>query len=440
MKLPIEFKNNMKQLLKADYDNYYHSLSMLPQKGMRININKTNLEELSNYFNSEKIPYANALYVDNEKYGNHPFHHAGLFYMQEPSSMLPVSSIDFNGDELVLDLCAAPGGKSGQIAEKIPNGTLLSNEINNDRAKILKQNIERLGYKNVIISNSEPKKIEKLGAIFDIVLVDAPCSGEGMFRKDQTAIDEWNAFLPASNANRQLLLLDSASKLVKDGGKIIYSTCTFNQTEDEGVISEFLKSHQDFTPIETNSRIHPFTVDYDNFGRKLFPHIARGEGQFMCVMQKCDNGQNPKYGKCRFEKLGSSQKIIVDKFLKEVGLDTTLDLKVKDDIVYIMPPKCIDTSALYLLSYGVTLGKIEKGRLIPSHNFFTAYGDELKNKVNFDINDENVTKYLQGEEITYNTDIKGYASFQVNGHTLGAVKISDNSLKNHYPKGLRKKI
>ena len=161
MKLPIEFENYMKDLLKTDYDNYYHSLSMLPTKGMRVNIVKTNVDEILCFFNGEKIPYASALYVDNEKYGGHPLHHAGIIYMQEPSSMLPVSSIDFNGDELVLDLCAAPGGKSGQIAEKIPNGTLLSNEINNDRAKILKQNIERLGYRNVIITNSEPKKNRK---------------------------------------------------------------------------------------------------------------------------------------------------------------------------------------------------------------------------------------------------------------------------------------
>lgn len=439
MKLPIEFENYMKDLLKADYDNYYHSLSMLPTKGMRVNITKTNENEILSQFNGEKIPYAYALYADNEKYGGHPFHHAGLIYMQEPSSMLPVSSIDFNGDELVLDLCAAPGGKSGQIAELIPNGTLLSNEINNDRAKILKQNIERLGYRNTIITNSEPKKIEKLGDIFDIVLVDAPCSGEGMFRKEPIAISEWYAQLPYSNANRQLLLLDSASKLVKAGGKIIYSTCTFNKMEDEDVVSAFLKTHEDFIAIETNSRIHPFTIECENYGRKLMPHIARGEGQFMCVMQKADNGTLPKIKQCRFEKLGSSQKVIVDKFLKEVGLDLELNLKAKDDMIYILPPKPIDTSALYMLSYGVVLGKIEKGRLIPSHNFFTAYGDNLKNKVNFDIDNDNINKYLQGEELYFETDLKGYASFQVNGHTLGAVKISDNTLKNHYPKGIRKK-
>ena len=435
MRLPVEFEIYMKNLLKDDYDKYYHSLSLSPVKGMRINTLKASVDEAKKYFNGEKIPYANALYVENEKYGAHPLHHAGVIYMQEPSSMLPVSSVDFDGDELVLDLCAAPGGKSGQIAEKIPFGTLLANEINNDRAKILRQNIERLGYKNVIITNSEPKKIEKLGAIFDIVLVDAPCSGEGMFRKDENAINEWNASSPHSNATRQLLLLDSASKLVKDGGKIIYSTCTFNEYEDENVIEEFLNSHQDFSEIEANARVNDFTLKAKH-GRKLFPHIAPGEGQYMCVLVRSGQATYPKL-KCRLNELGSSQKNIVNKFFNEVGIENNFDLRAKDDIIYILPPKHIDTSNLYVLSYGVILGKIEKNRLIPSHNFFTAYGDIVKNSINLPLSDERVNKYLKGEEITYDTNLHGYAALKVDGHTLGAVKISDSTLKNHYPKALR---
>ena len=235
------FFDRMKDILGDEFDDFKESLNQPIQKSVYVNQNKIATEDFKKIvdFSLEQIPYEkNGFYVDNEKRGRHPLHHAGAFYMQEPSAMFTVNAIELNGDERVLDMCSAPGGKSIQIANRIPNGVLVSNEIVKSRAEILFSNIERMGLKNVIISNDSPANIAKAyGNTFDVVLVDAPCSGEGMFRRGEDVVKEWYPEINEKCACRQLEILNEADKTLKQGGKLIYSTCTYSVLENEDVIS-----------------------------------------------------------------------------------------------------------------------------------------------------------------------------------------------------------
>ena len=246
--LPAQFTNNMKTLLGTDFEKYKKSMDEPSVRGLRINTIKTSIENFNAHFNLcvQDIPYEKngRVLLSQEKLGNLPIHMTGMIYMQEPSSMLPVSTIDYKGDEKVLDLCAAPGGKSTQVASYVTDGLVVSNEIVTAIAKILFSNIERLGVKNSIILNDTPENISNnMQGFFDVVLVDAPCSGEGMFRKDNETIKEWSFDGILFNQERQLEILNCADKCLKQGGKLIYSTCTFSELEDEDVILKFLENH-----------------------------------------------------------------------------------------------------------------------------------------------------------------------------------------------------
>lgn len=446
--LPIEFTNRMKALLGCEYPLYEKALNEPPIKAYRVNTDKISIQnfEKINPFGNEKIPYVeNGYYLDFEKVGNHPFHHAGLIYVQEPAAMAPAECVDIAKGSKVLDMCAAPGGKSTQLKNKIGDwGLLVSNEIIPSRCKILTGNIERLGLKNCVTTCMDTSRLaDVFPNAFDIIMVDAPCSGEGMFRKEQIAIDEWSLENVQKCAKRQRDILENAVKCLKSGGTIIYATCTFSLEENEMTVDAFLKSHPDFEIIPVTDRVQKATSDgikFDgcecsniHFARRCYPHKTRGEGQFMAVLRhKGEKAIRSYVTKNKTEKINP----ILIEFLND-----TLENYNKDDITFYG-----DTPVFYsgdieikkgtAFMCGVTIGEIKKNYVLPHHQLFMAYGNNFKRKIDLAPDSEDLQKYLRGEEIK--TDCpNGWASVTVCGVAVGGAKVSNGVAKNHYPKGLR---
>ena len=431
MKLNDAFLNRMKQILKGDYDAFIESLNQPIVKSIYVNENKISVEEFKQIvdFSLEQIPYEKAgFYVANEKRGRHPLHHAGAFYMQEPSAMFTVNAIKFNGDERVLDMCAAPGGKTIQIANRIPNGVLVSNEYVKDRSEVLFSNVERMGFDNVIVANDTPQNIaEAYGDCFDVCVVDAPCSGEGMFRRGEAVSAQWNENLDEMCAIRQLEILECADKTLKKGGKLIYSTCTYSPKENEEVVKTFIEQY-DYSLENIN---YPFSkgIDMPEVVR-LYPHENRGEGQFVAVLIKNGKNNSSCYSS---QKLTNSK--ITNEFLKQ---HTTI---VQDAVEYkgwSYLPACKDLVKKHVnyVSIGVRLGRVENNRFEPHHNLFTALYRDMKISLALDYKDKDLVKYLRGETLDVVLP-DGYGSLVVNGCGIGGFKISKGKFKNYYPKGLR---
>ena len=425
------FLDRMKEILGEDFDAFKESLGAQIQKSIYVNENKISVEDFKSVadFSLEQIPYEKSgFYVDNEKKGRHPLHHAGAFYMQEPSAMFTVNSIKFNGDETVLDLCSAPGGKTIQIANRIPNGVLVSNEIVKARADILYSNIERMGLKNVIITNESPENLAvAYGDSFDVVLVDAPCSGEGMFRRGEEVTSEWYPEINDMCARRQLEILIEADKMLKQNGKLIYSTCTYSPVENENLVREFMKSHN-YELINIDSGL-PRGIDMPEAVR-LYPHKVKGEGQFVAVLRKLDENYSSSASGL---KLTNSK--ITNDFMKN-NVVTQGDFVEYMNYSYYAPRKDLIKKRINYVSIGVRLGQVVDNRFEPHHNLFSAFGKDFKLKLNLDYRQDEVRKYLRGE--TLDVDLTdGYGAVVVNNCALGGFKMSKGKFKNHYPKGLR---
>ncbi len=445
--LPEKFKERMKTLLGEDYEKYEKALGETPVKAFRVNTDKISLEDFEkiNPFPSEKIPYCeNGFYYTYDKIGNHPYHHAGMIYVQEPGAMAPAECIDIVPDWTVLDMCAAPGGKSTQIRNKLgEKGILVSNEIIPSRCRILTGNVERLGLKNTVTTCLDSKRIAELfPERFDLITVDAPCSGEGMFRKEEIAVTEWSEENVSKCAVRQKEILDNAVKALKYGGYIIYATCTFSIEENEMVIDSFLSSHPEFELVRVKKEVEGATCDgiafkgckCENIGfaRRFYPHISKGEGQFMAVLHST-------YEKRQSTPL-KKENIKVDKTVFDF-LDGTLTDYDKEKVtvyngnpVYFTPDFPVKKGTAF--SCGVTIGEIRKNYIQPHHQFFMAMGDKFRRKVNLTADSEEIKKYLHGEEISADCE-NGWAVVTVDGYTLGGIKVSNGKGKNHYPKGLR---
>ena len=448
--LPIEFQERMKTLLGNEYDDFLKSYDEKPVRAFRVNTDKISLEDFEklNTFSQEKIPYVeNGFYFDYDGIGNHPYHHAGMFYIQEPAAMVPVESIDIQPEWTVLDLCAAPGGKSSQIKNELgENGVLVSNEIVPSRCKILTGNVERMGFKNVVTTCMHPQKLKKeFPKTFDMIMVDAPCSGEGMFRKEEIAIDEWTPENVNMCAERQAEILDCAVKMLKDGGYIVYSTCTFSLEENEMMVDSFLKNYPEFELVPTTERVRENTTDGVNFDgckcknlnytRRCYPHKTKGEGQFVAVL----HNTNECYGNTsRIEsKKEKIDKTVID-FLNDTLVDYETDnvMMYNGNPVYFTPDFPIRKGSAF--ACGVTIGEIRKNYIQPHHQFFMAMGTNFKRKIDLTADSDEIKKYLHGEE--FNTDCpNGWAVVMVDGCTVGGVKVSNGKAKNHYPKGLRTK-
>lgn len=426
-----EFLNKMRTLLNEEFDEFEKSLNQPSVKALYVNQNKIDVDKFKNIvdFKIEEIPYEQAgFYIDNQKYGRHPLHHAGAFYLQEPSAMFTVNAYNFKGDELVLDMCASPGGKSIQIANRIPKGCLVSNEFVYARSQILFSNIERMGLKNVIITNEKPANLAKAYAnCFDVCLVDAPCSGEGMFRKGDDVINHWNENLPTMCAKRQKEILISADKCLKQFGKLIYSTCTYSVEENEDIVN-WLINNLGYSLIDINCDM-PRGINMPNAVR-LYPHKVKGEGQFVAVLQK--NKEN-------LEIPSAGLKLNIDKsaenFVNSV-LTKKYDIYEFNKKSYFVPNVSLIKKNINYVSLGVTIGENVKNRFEPFHNFFTAFGKNFKLQLNYDYNDLNIKKYLRGETLDVNL-LDGYGVINASNCSLGGFKISKGMFKNLYPKGLR---
>ncbi|MBQ2847908.1 MAG: RNA methyltransferase [Clostridia bacterium] len=448
--LPIEFSERMKALLGNEYDDYIKALNAPPVRAFRVNTEKISSEDFEkiNSFPSQKIPYVdNGYYFEFDKIGNHPYHHAGMIYVQEPAAMAPAECIDINPDWKVLDMCAAPGGKSTQLKNKLSKkGILVSNEIIPSRCKILTGNIERLGLHNCVTTCMDTARLAKtFPKTFDLIMCDAPCSGEGMFRKDDVAIDEWSNENVYKCAERQAEILDNAVLLLKNGGYIIYATCTFSLEENEMTVDNFLKKHPDFELIPVNEKIIYTTVDgikFDgceceniSFSRRFYPHKNKGEGQFMAVLHsKLDPTAEYGYSNNNKTKIDKTVKEFLDDALNEY--DEEKVLMYNGNPAYFTPDFKIPKGAAF--SCGVTIGEIRKNYIQPHHQFFMAMGKNFKRKINLSHDSYEIKKYLHGEE--FDTECEnGWAVVTVENCTVGGVKVVNGRAKNHYPKGLRTK-
>lgn len=445
--LPLEFVSRMRGILGDEYSLYEESLNKPPVKGFRVNTEKISLEEFLeiNEFSDGKIPYVeNGFYLDYDKIGNHPYHHAGMIYVQEPAAMAPAESLDINPDWYILDMCAAPGGKSSQLKNKLgENGVLVSNEIISSRCRILTGNVERLGLLNTATTCMDTKRLaEAFPKIFDMIMVDAPCSGEGMFRKEEIAITEWSIENVHKCAERQGEILDNAVKCLKEGGYIVYSTCTFSLEENEMTVDAFLNRHPEFEIIPVTKRVWEnsdrgisfsgCTCSNLDYAARFYPHKNKGEGQFCAVLHhKGELQKNVTKDYCA-EK---NDKLIFD------FLDGTLLSYEKEKVmmyngnpVYFTPDFPVKKGTAF--SCGVTIGEIKKNYIQPHHQFFMALGKDFKRKIELDKNSPLLLKYLHGEEIETDCE-NGWAVVTVNGCAVGGAKVVNGRAKNHYPKGLR---
>ncbi len=447
MKLPENYTERMRELLGEEFKDYYNALDEKPVRALRVNTDKISVEDFKKLcpFKIEPIPYvSNGFYFDYDKIGNHPYHHAGMIYVQEPAAMAPAECIDINPDWKILDMCAAPGGKSVQLKNKLgENGVLVSNEIIPSRCKILTGNIERLGLKNTVTTCMNTADLaDNFPETFDLIMVDAPCSGEGMFRKEENAVSQWSYENVIKCSERQREILNNAVKAVKKGGYIIYATCTFSLEENEMVIDSFLEEHPDFQLVHVNSVVQKNSCDgifFDgckskniNYCRRFYPHKNRGEGQFVAVLHNTDEKIYNTFEKQNKEKIDS----LVYDFLEDnlMSFDREFVKLKNGNPVYF-------TSDFYLgklkaFSVGVSIGEIKKNYILPHHQLFMAFGDNFKRKIMLDSDSEDAIKYLKGEEITTNCE-NGWAAVLIDGCTVGGAKVVSRTAKNHYPKGLR---
>lgn len=451
--LPEKFLSRMKKLLGAEYDAFYAALSDgKAEKAVRVNLAKATPEEFLavSPFAVEAIPFlSEGFFTTEEKLGQYPCHHSGMIYAQDPSAMATVAALDVDPTWRVLDLCAAPGGKSTQVAARLSGGGhLVANEFVPSRCKALVGNVERLGLPNVTVMNSDVFRIRSLyGSYFDLVIVDAPCSGEGMLRKYEVAGEEWSEENVKMCAARQEELLDNVASTVASGGYLLYSTCTFSVEENEENVDKFLEKHADFHLVPVRPALAAVTSDGIAFDgcktkdialcRRFYPHIFRGEGQFIALLRRDENGDAPHIGfKSAVTPLSKSDMAAVETFLRENIADTdglsVMSLSGRPTLL----PKDIPVPPHAVFSAGVLLGEVRKGLLLPHHQFFMAYGKRMRRILALSASDPRTLAYLHGEEIDACLP-NGWAAVTVDGCTVGGAKVSNGRAKNHYPKGLR---
>ncbi len=444
-KLPNEFLNIMKSMLKEEYVNFLKSYDESPYIGIRINELKCDLKKIRNEFNIKKTMFCKEGYyiLDNDvKLGMHPLHHAGAFYVQEPSASAAVSILNPVKGEKILDLCAAPGGKSTQIASMLKgSGLLWSNEVVKNRTQILLSNIERMGVRNSVISSCRPEILcSKLNGFFDKVLVDAPCSGEGMFRKDPEAIKYWSREHVKMCAVRQLAVLNNAAKAVKAGGTIVYSTCTFSPDENEKVIEKFLIENPEFSleNIDKNfgrSAFSKYGLTDGNKALRIFP-MDGGEGHFIAKL-RCNTDNRSTVKKYIYKSMRNI-KDAYELFESIFSIKLYGNIERIQNTYFILPNDLPDISGLGVIRAGVKLGEQKGSRIEPSHALFmSARFNELNNCINFDCNSSEIYAFLKGKEIEIDCCEKGYVGVSVDSIVTGFGKYADGRLKNKYPKGLR---
>ena len=428
--LPREFLLRMEKQLGEEYPQFLLSLERPRAVALRFNPLKGGEPVLP--FVEAGVPWepCGYYYAPEARPGLHPYHEAGVYYLQEASAMAPVALLAPQPGEKVCDLCAAPGGKTTQIAGRMAGeGFLLCNEINPKRAKILSRNIERMGVCNALVTNEHPKTLaEKYAGFFDKVLVDAPCSGEGMFRKEEAAVTDWSPETVQMCANRQREILQSAAKLVRPGGRLVYSTCTFAPEENEEAVERFLETHPEFTPETVEA---PWFIPGPNGSFRLWPHKLLGEGHFAAVLRKTGGEmENTR------EKPGEKLPKEWVSFAKELDIRLPAGKAVMfGQSLYWAPEEMPDIRGVRVLRPGLELGEVKKDRFQPAHAL-ALWLKEAKNIWNLSADSKDTAAYMHGETIP--AAVSGWCLLTVDGYSIGWGKGDGKVLKNHYPKGLRR--
>ena len=428
--LPEAFLDRMKQQLGEEYPAFLQSLERPRAVALRFNPLKGERPRLP--FVGEPVPWEpEGFYYDPAaRPGLHPYHECGVYYLQEASAMAPVTLLDPQPGERICDLCAAPGGKSTQIAGRIRGeGLLLCNEINPKRAKILSRNIERMGVANALVTNEHPSRLaEKLPGFFHRVLIDAPCSGEGMFRKEEAAVTDWSQETVEMCARRQAEILHSGAQLVAPGGRLVYSTCTFAPEEDEMAVASFLQTHPEFEPEAVYA---PWFEESGEAYYRMWPHKLLGEGHFAAVLRK-------KAGEETEILMEPSQKLspLVSAFCKEMGISLPEGKAVSfGQSLYWAPVEMPSLKGLKVLRPGLELGELKKDRFEPAHAL-ALWLKDCSNVQDMTADSMQAENYLKGDVIP--SEKKGWCLVAVDGYSLGWGKGDGRVLKNHYPKGLRR--
>lgn len=432
--LPEKFIQAMKKQLPEDeWEAFFAVYGRPSHKGLRVNALKISAREFEKLspFALLPVPWEkNGYYTEAEKIGAHPYHFAGLYYSQEPSAMCAAPMLDAKKGERVLDLCSAPGGKGTQLASAMAGeGILVLNEPVFSRAQILSQNVERMGVTNAVVLSETPTRLAKLfGGYFDKILVDAPCSGEGMFRKNaKEALGEWSEENVLRCAVRQKEILNEATKMLAPQGRLVYSTCTFSEAEDEGQVSDYLKEHPEMRLIES---------------KKLYPHKIRGEGHFAALFEKnCESSVEipPALLRSRISREGEK---LYREFERQ-ALKTTVGgiLYETGGMLYALPEGVFDWKELRVLRAGIRLGEIRNGRFEPSHSLAMCLKKDLfKSVLDLPLSDLRTEKFLRGETLELGAEKgeKGWCGVCVDGFPVGWGKAAGDIVKNHIPKGLRK--
>lgn len=462
MELPEAFKEKMKKLMGESYQSLLDSYDQPESKGIRTNTLKLEPDELANKlpFETQAVNWCKeGFYIDHTvRPGKNPYYYAGLYYVQEPTAMAAVEVLDPKPGDWVLDLCAAPGGKSTQIGARLQGiGLLVANELVNSRAGILSTNIERMGMANAIVTNEFPERlVDSFYESFDKILVDAPCSGEGMFRKDPGALADWSLERVDRCMGKQEKILESAHRLLKPGGVLVYSTCTFSPEENEQIIEAFIEKYRytlqtiELPGITDHGRVDWTRKQAQEITKtlRIMPMTVKGEGHFIAKLIKSEGiaeaiDVKQGYPKSRLKKATRTDLQDYRDFAKN-NLQAEFYQKIEDrlyllgDHLYAIPAaiELERIANLKLLRTGLDLGTFKKNRFEPSYALAMALKlSQAKNSV--DLNDEDLAyQYLKGEALNLQAP-KGWVLVGYDGYPLGFGKASEGLIKNHYPKGLR---
>ena len=428
--LPEAFLCRIQQQLGEEYDAFLKSLERPRAVALRFNPLKGEVPAMD--FVGEPVPWEPMgwYYDPPARPGLHIYHEAGVYYLQEASAMAPVALLDPQPGERVCDLCAAPGGKTTQIAGRMGGeGFLLCNEINPKRAKILSRNIERMAVGNALVTNEHPANLAKrFEGFFDRVLVDAPCSGEGMFRKEEAAVTDWSQETVEMCARRQAEILHSAAQLVRPGGRLVYSTCTFAPEEDEGAVAAFLQTHPEFVPEILDA---PWFVPGENGSHRMWPHKLLGEGHFAAVLKKTA-------GEETLPDIPAGERLPKEwsAFAKELNIRLPEGKAVSfGQNLFWAPAELPDIRRLKVMRPGLELGTVKKDRFEPAHAL-ALWLKECKNMQDYGPESPEMKEYIHGNVVP--SEKKGWCLVTAGGYSIGWGKGDGRVLKNHYPKGLRR--
>lgn len=453
MKLPGEFVQKMRSLLgEQEYNDFEKSFDLARFYGMRVNTLKISAEDFFTIspFKLEKVPWSSDgfYYESGENPGRHPYYHAGLYYIQEPSAMLPAEILGAKPGERVLDLCAAPGGKTVRIAADMKGkGLLVANDINAERIKALIKNIELCGVRNAIVTNADSNTLaKKFPGYFDRILIDAPCSGEGMFRKDEDAVKSWARYKCDTCSAIQHVILDDAAVMLRPGGTIVYSTCTFSPEEDEMAIASFLKRHPEYilqdipkiAGIESGRPEWAGGCKHISFTARLWPHKVMGEGHFAACMVKAGGDRTPDGSIYDHNQNIEPPAAFKDFCLNNLSFQLQGNFMTIGNNLYLLPEIMPDLSGIKVAKFGWFVGEIKNGKFEPSHSLVMSLNKrDINHAIDFSPGADGLIRYLRGETLIMDGE-NGYRAVCVDGFTLGWAKQTGGMLKNLYPKGWRR--